>query len=86
MVNLRFVPSNQTTTKQFFVTYVWTQQLFEIKPPTNADHVHWDFGRPNEQTRATHENSQDKSLTLEMCNTFTHSNTITLQFSKTSFP
>ena len=26
---------------------------------TDANHVHWDFGRPNEQTRATHENSQE---------------------------
>ena len=31
----------------------------EIKPPANADHVRWDIGRPNEETHATHENSQE---------------------------
>ena len=31
----------------------------EMKPPANADHVRWDFGRPNEQTHATHANSQE---------------------------
>jgi len=58
LINPHFVPSNQMTTKQFFVTCVWTQQL-EIKPPTDADHVHWDFGRPKEQTHSTHENSEE---------------------------
>ena len=31
----------------------------EIKPPANADHVHWDFGRPNKQTHSAYENSRE---------------------------
>jgi len=31
----------------------------EMKPPANGDHVHWDFGRPNEQTHATRANFQE---------------------------
>jgi len=58
MTNPHFVPSNQTMTKQFFVACVWTQQL-ETKPPADNDHVHWDFGRPNEQAHSTHENCQE---------------------------
>ena len=32
-----------------------------MKPPTDSetDHVHWDFGRPEEQTHSTHENTED---------------------------
>jgi len=36
----------------------------EIMPPANAYHVHWDFRRHNEQTRATWK------LFVEMCNFF----------------
>jgi len=34
-------------------------QQLEMKPPVNADHVRLDFGRPNKQTHATHENFQE---------------------------
>jgi len=31
----------------------------EMKPPTDTDHVHWDFGRTKEQTQSTHDNSEE---------------------------
>ena len=61
----------------------------EMMSPTGADHGHWDFGRRNEQTHATHEKNQGiiySTLTVEMTNSFVIAYTITLQFSKTNYP
>ena len=87
MVNPHFVPSNQMMTKVLCHTCMNPAAL-EMKPPTDIDHVHSDFGRPNEETHATHENFQElffSMLTVETCNTFTISDTITLQFSEPAF-
>ena len=57
----------------------------EIKPPANADHMHWDFGRPSDTWKLS--GIIYSTLTVEMCklNTFTISDTFTPQFSKPVF-
>ena len=85
MVNPRFVSSKQTTTKQFFCHLCMNPTALEIKPPANADHMHWDFGRPSDTWKLS--GIIYSTLTVETCklNTFTISDTFTPQFSKPVF-
>jgi len=39
--------------------HVYEPAALEMKPPASADHMHWDFGRPYEQTHSAYENSEE---------------------------
>ena len=50
-----FCPQQPNDNKNSSLSLVYEPAALEMEPPADADHVRWDFGRPNKQTHATHE-------------------------------